>query len=217
MSEVVRVALKEVSEGINWPQRCPQCGTLESLTDMKGRVIRQSGSYQIIAFVFQQQTIDFHIPICSKHSFTNELGMKILERSLVMSILRGITYLSLSFMLAFISAKLFWNKSLSEFAYLFRWEAISMVLFFLYGLTSLPVILWARKAASVCPIKIDDDADIISLRFTDEKYARDFKRVNSKATRRSNTDKPIFFLQPWFWKTLLSIFVFLFIFNKLKP
>jgi hypothetical protein len=216
MSEVVRVILKEVSEGINWPQRCPQCGTLESLIEMKGRVFRQSGSYQIIAFVFQQQTIDFHIPICSKHSFTNELGMRILQRSLVMSILRGITYLSLLFILSFVSAKLFWHISLSEFSYLFRWKDISMMIFFLYGVTGLLVILWARKAASVCPIKIYDDADIISLRFTDEKYAKDFKRANSRATRRSNTDKPIFFLHPWFWKTLLSIFVFIFIFYKFK-
>jgi hypothetical protein len=216
MSEVVRVALKEVSDGINWPSRCPQCGTIESLTNMRGRVIRQSGSYQIFAFVFQQQTIDFHIPICSKHSSSNEFGMRILEKSLVMSILRGITYLSLAFILAFLSAKLFWNKSLSEFSYLLRWKEISMIIFFLYGPIGLLVILWARKLASVCPIKIDDDADIISLRFADEEYARDFKRANSRATRRSNTDKPVFYLRPWFWKTLLSIFVFIFIFSKLK-
>ncbi|MFZ6759951.1 hypothetical protein ACO0K9_22360 [Undibacterium sp. Ji50W] len=211
MSEIVRVALNQTSGKINWPSRCPRCGTQKDLINIEGRVLRETSSYRIVSVVFRRETTSFHFPVCRQHSFQNEIGMKLLERSFSMTAIRGLIYISLVFIISLLYSRFYEHRPMTSFIQGYQESKVVTTLFLLAGPVGVFLLLWARKVASVCPIKIDGSVDVVSIRFKNKEYARDFRQANLKATHRFNTVTPIFFLRPWFWMMVIFVCLFLFL------
>lgn len=102
MSDVVRIALNQTENGqIHWPKRCPRCGATESLVNVEARVGVQhkEGGFSVnpttALLRMRTETTEFSFPVCKQHAFANELGIRILEKSLIPNLFRGSIYLAL--------------------------------------------------------------------------------------------------------------------------
>ncbi len=214
MSEVVRIAIYGSENGkINWPNRCPHCGTTGDLINVNGRVVRESvGNLAILVGVltFRRETTNIGFLVCRKHASQCELANRLLERSSIFGLVRVAIYLGLAFCLMLLSSLLTHTTTLAS---VIERGGFGPILFSGFGVLGIFVLWWARSNASVRLLSIDSGTDVVSIRFHDKKYARDFKRANVKATHRYLTEAPSFWMRPGFWKLVLVILVFAIVFK----
>ena len=100
----------------------------------------------------RSETVHLSFLACDQHAYQNEIGVRILEKTPLMSLLRLLAYVAFTF-----------------------------------------------------------DMDVIAIRFSDEQYAREFRKANPQATSRQLTDSPPFFMRPLFWKiaSLVGLLAFI--------
>jgi len=216
MSELVRVSLNHTDNGqINWPNRCPRCGSSERLIYVEGRVgaeLKEGAfSFSVVTTLMRMQTevTTFRFPVCREHAFSNEVGIRLLEKALPLNLLRGLIYLAF-YLFCDTTVRILMGDSA-------RWLRLRHDFvfdgFMLFGLLGMITLLWARRAAATRPMKLDMDSSIVTIRFRDAQYARDFKRANAKATHRLSTAGRVFFLRPAFWKWVFGLGLAFFIYQ----
>ena len=216
MAENIRVAVNAGIKAINWPKRCPRCGRKEKLISVDSRVVRLSAAAPkrfgaILAI--RSETVHLSFLACDQHAYQNEIGVRILEKTPLMSLLRLLAYVALFF------------DALLSFQVVSRHQSLSTLIhdtpaFFqfglLYGLIGIGLIIWARRVSSVWPIRMDADMDVITIRFSDENYAGEFRKANPQATSRQLTDSPPFFMRPLLWKMVCLVGLLAFIAHRVN-
>jgi hypothetical protein len=210
VAENVRVAMFAGVAPLKWPERCPRCGSQKDLIYLNGRVVRET----FVGFRFRrikQEIISIPILMCREHAIQNEIGGKILERGIAMNLFRGVVYISIVFSIVILIQI---GTGQRAFASLVQLDSRRLLYFMGFGYVGLIAIIWARLVTSVRPVQFDPDYDVAVLRFSDEKYAREFKRANIKATSGALTQSPPFFMRASFWKMVLVVGLLIFIFIK---
>ena len=211
MGEIVRYAMGGHGETMRWPQRCPCCGAGENLVYTQFRAAREKDSYTGIRVRFSTEWFDLPVLTCSRHAHSNWLGGKILERTAAASIFRY----TVAFCLFLMAVVLFqWASGMRTWHDMMA--SSNFKAFFLmcggYAGAGFLLIVWAKMAAKAYVLKLDNDANVAILRFSSEKYAREFKRLNIKATSRRLTDSMPFFLRPSVLKFVFGVAAVLFVF-----
>lgn len=189
MADTVRIAMNEPG-ALKWPQRCPRCGSTHDLVYLDSRVVRNNRGPQNKLSVLQslsrintveyvQEWFTISVLMCRTHAYSNQTGGLLLGYGVPMKIVRASVYLGfLCFLLFFYGA---WTNGLTLAAQ-FHHLPVGMLAYCAWGLAGVLVLLWARRVAWVRPVRLDPDYDIAIMRFKDEKYARDFKRMNIRHT-----------------------------------
>jgi len=203
MGEIVRYSMVGHRSAVQWPQRCPCCGTDKNLTYSQARVARESASVDI-KIRLRTEWYDFPILTCRDHAFSNWLGGKILEKTAVATMFRGVVYMSLFLLVAKVSqcviGRTTWHATMEDHNsanFVMLWGAI--------GVFGLLVILWAKLVAKAYVLKLDTDQEVAILHFASEKYAREFKRINIKATSNRLAGSLPFFMRSRFVKIVLIL------------
>ena len=218
MSEIVRIALDHTENGrISWPKRCPRCGVTESLINVDARVGVQHKegkfSFGLLTTLLRMRTeaTEFSFLACQRHAFANEFAIRLLERSLLPSFGRGVVYLAV-LLLGLSAFKVL--KGETTLAALFD-RGFGFTFFLLFGLVGITAIIWARKVASVWPVSMDQRTRVVSIKFSNDNYAKDFRRANARATHRLLTARPVFFLRPRFWGWVIFLAFLVFVFRQI--
>lgn len=218
MAEKVRIAVNTAGiSAINWPKRCPRCAATEKLISVDSRVVRMSAhAPQKLGSILTIRSEIVHLSFlaCQQHAYQNEAGVRILEKTPAMSLLRLLAYVAFAFDVLLLSQIILRHRSLAA---LFHDTPTSFLFFLLYGLIGVMLILWARSVSSVWPMRMDADMDVLEIRFTDESYAGSFRKANAKATSKQLTDAPPFFMRPLFWKIICLIALVAFIGHIVSP
>lgn len=200
MAENVRIALNAGIDAISWPKRCPRCGRKDKLISVDSRVVRLSAHAPTkfgSMLTIRSETVHLSFLACDQHAHQNEIGVRILEKTPLMSLLRLLAYVAFTFDALLLFQVVYRHESLST---LFHDTPTFFRFGLLYGLVGVALIVWARRVSSVRPIRMDADMDVIDIRFSDEKFAGEFRKANPRATSRQLTDRPPFFMRPLFWK-----------------
>ncbi|MET3130631.1 hypothetical protein AAKU55_000888 [Oxalobacteraceae bacterium GrIS 1.11] len=205
MAETVRVAVNQ-GDTISWPKRCPKCGSTENLIAVECSPARESFSYWGTHASVRTESVQLTFFACNRHAYANEVGIFLLKKTAVMFFLRMLIYAV--FMMIPLAIVQLVSRQMPLSYYTHNSAALYLMLF---GLLGVVLILWARSAASVLPLRLDADRDIVIIRFADNTYARDFKRANPRSTHRLLTRAPPFFMRPDFWKVILVVLAVFFI------
>ena len=213
MAEIVRIAVTGDIGPLKWPQRCPRCGTSKDLIYHDGRVARESVSLGFGFWRFRRESATFSILMCRRHALSNELGAKLLEPGMVMMAVRGMIYISLLTSVVCVSQFATGQRTPTEFVHS---TPAAFLCFMAAGWGGAWALLWARRVSVVRTMRLDSDQDVGVLRFADQQYARDFKKANSKATSKTLTEPPAFFLRPSFWKMVFVLALVAFIAHKVN-
>ena len=211
MAENVRIAVNAGINTISWPKRCPRCGRKDKLISADSRVVRLSAQAPTklgAILAIRSETVHLSFLACDQHAHQNEIGVRILEKTPLISLLRLFAYVAFTFDALLLFQVVSGHQSLST---LFHDTPTFFRFGLLYGFIGVALIVWARKAASVWPIRMDADMDVIAIRFSDEKYAGEFRKANSQATSRQLTDSPPFFTRPLFWKIVCVVALLAFV------
>jgi len=178
MPENVPIAL-HTPGSLQWPERCPRCGAAGDLVWRDAKVVRNNQSpgnrRSGVGYWYVQESVRLPVPACRAHADTNQVGGALLGRDVKAIVLRASIYVSLLCLGG-------WLWSAFRGVAAFRDMAVAWWLWCLWGVLGVPVLLWARQAAWVRPLRLDPDHDIAFLRFKDAGYARDFRRMNARAT-----------------------------------
>ena len=157
---------------------------------------------------FKSDILRLSFRACKQHALPNEIGIRILEKTPLMYLLRWLTYyafICITLMLVQIGyrhespLKFFFEIPLG-----FRYSM-------LFGLLGVILVIWAKKVSSVLPIRFDADMDVVEIRFSDEVYAKEFRIANPLVTLKLLTDRPSFFLRPSILKILCVVALLVFI------
>ena len=210
MSEVVRIAITP-NEPIQWPERCPQCGVSHGLVEIKSHVTRETHSYSIAFFRVFRETLSFYFPSCHKHAAQNRFAIFWLRRGGWMALFRVSMYLA-CFLTLFAGLQLAVGKLTLRY-YL---SQPGFMIFMLSGWVGLGISFWARKAAAVFPVGLDTDRNIMEIRFSQARYAREFKRLNPRTTHRHLVEKTVFFMRSGFWTLIVFLVAVAFVVKTFK-
>ena len=153
---------------------------------------------------FKSEILRLSFRACKQHALPNEIGIRILEKTPLMYLLRWLAYYAfICIVLMFVHIG---NQHESLLKFFFGTPLIFRY-FMLFGLLGVILVVWARKVSRVWPIRIDADADVVEIRFSDEIYAKDFRIANPLVTLKLLTDSPPFFCVPPLGKSIvLSLF-----------
>jgi len=168
---------------LSWPERCPRCGATGDLVWRTVKVVRNNqspGNRRAGLFLYMQESVGISVPTCRAHADTNQVGGALLGRDIKSIVLRASIYFSLLCLAGSLRSAL---SPLGGGA--FVGMDIGWWLLCLWGPLGVALLLWARQVAAVRPIRLDPHHDIAILRFQDSAYARDFRRMNARATARS--------------------------------
>lgn len=208
MAEIVRVAMTGDTGPLKWPQRCPRCGSSKELIYLDGRAARESATPGLGYWRFRRESYSISILMCRRHAIPNQIGGRLLERTMFIMALRGFLYLSMLMSLGLVFQIATGQRTLTQSIH----GAPALFLGYLAaGWGGAWALIWARRVSAVRPLRLDPDTDVVVLRFADEKYARDFKKANIKATSRELAGAPVFFARPSFWKMVLVLALLAFI------
>jgi hypothetical protein len=188
MADTVRIAINEPGP-LKWPQRCPRCGSTRDLVYLDTRVVRNNRGPQnklstlqslarINTIEYVQESFTFSVLMCRRHALDNQTGGLLLGYGVPMKLLRASVYIGFLGCLLFLRGALTGTGLAAEY----RGLSAGMLAFCVWGAIGVLALVWARHVAHVRPLRLDPDYDIAIMRFKDEKYARDFKRMNLKAT-----------------------------------
>jgi hypothetical protein len=210
MAETVRVAMTGNIGPLKWPQRCPRCGATKELIYLDGRAARESAGPGLGYWWFRREYFNIPILMCRDHAISNQIGGRLLERTMFLMMGRAFLYLSMFTSIILLSQFVTRQRSLAHIQ-----DTPGVFIGYLaLGWVGAWALLWARRVAVVRAIRLDPDTDVAVLRFADPDYARDFKKANSKATSSRLADPPFFLARPSFWKTVLVIGLIAFIAYK---
>lgn len=203
MSEVVRVAIVDGAMRVQWPPRCPRCGAEGNLVPSTNRVSQVKSMRPGLGSVtVHSKVMEVSVPMCQKHAGPNSTANFILERSILMSSLRWLSYIG-AFFLAQMLVGLVLNRG--------GWQRLQDLGEFLilpaFSLGCL-AIWWAHRNTSVWPKRFDPDVEVLEIQFADERYARHFKRANRDVTDLQATAAPPWYMRGITWKLgVLGLFV----------
>lgn len=203
MSEVVRVAIVDGVMRVQWPPRCPACGAEGNLVPSTNRVSQVKSMRPGLGSVtVHSQVMEVSVPMCEKHAGVNSTANLILERSLLMSSLRWLSYVGAFFLVEMLVGLVLdphsWQRLLDTGVFL---------MFPAFSLGCLAV-WWAYRNTSVWPKRFDPDVEVLEIQFADERYARHFKRANRDATDSMATAAPPWYMRSLTWKLgVLALFV----------
>ena len=188
MADTVRIALNEPGP-LKWPQRCPRCGSTDDLVYLDSRVVRNNRGPQnrlstlqslarIRTIEYVQESFTLSVLMCRRHAYSNQTGGLLLGYGVPMKLLRASIYIGLLCFVLFFHGALTGGSVVEKF----RSVPVGALAFCAWGAIGVLALVWARRVASVRPVRLDPDYDIAIMRFENEKYARDFKRMNLKHT-----------------------------------
>jgi hypothetical protein len=190
MAEDVRIAMTERTL-LNWPQRCPRCGSTSALVKRDAlllRMIRRRSRRESALDHFLLGDVNFgaasdnlRIPIltCWAHARSNQIGGSFLRHDVMGSFLRQSIYVGAACLVLFVVACLRSGASLeAEFASL----PSGMRAYAAWSIVGVAALAWARHVAWVRPIRLDENFQTATVRFRDAAYAREFKAMNPEAT-----------------------------------
>ena len=133
------------------------------------------------------------VPMCQPHADANDAANMILERSPVMSALRGLVWFALAkFGLVMLAAVRHGGFN--------PHRGFVAVLCFLVGFGGVVAIRWALANAAVQPLGFDPDMRVLKLRFADEDYAADFRAANAGDTDPAVTAPPPWYERSFVWE-----------------
>lgn len=203
MSEVVRVAIVDGVMRVQWPPRCPRCGAEGDLVPSTNRVSQVKSMRPGLGSVtVRSKVMEVSVPMCEKHAGTNSTANSILERSVLMSALRWLSYIGAFFLVQMLVGLVLHPDS---------WQRLlDMGVFLIFPAFSLGclAIWWAHRNTSVWPKRFDPDVEVLEIQFADERYARHFKRANRDATDTLATAAPPWYMRSITWKLgVLALFV----------
>jgi hypothetical protein len=184
MPDIVRIALDEPGR-LKWPLRCPRCGATDDLAWHGIQAVRNNrgpgdrGARRPSFLRFPQEAIRFSALMCNTHAPANRAAGALLGRTVGMLALRASIYASL---LCLLGSAGFAIRSGSPSLAMPGALVITWWAWCLYGVAGLALLAWARRVAWVRPVRLDPDHDVAIVRFKDDRYARDFRRMNPKAT-----------------------------------
>jgi hypothetical protein len=116
--------------------------------------------------------------------------------------LRGAIYISLFLSLVLAYQFATGQRSPTEFVHT---APAALLGYLAAGWVGTWALLWARRVSAVRTLRLDPDDDVAVLRFADEEYAREFKKLNKTATSNALAGAPFFFARPSFWKMVLIL------------
>jgi hypothetical protein len=189
MADTVRIAMNEPGP-LRWPQRCPRCGSTDDLVYLDTRVVRNNRGPQnrltmleslarINTIEHVQESFTFSVLMCRRHAQSNQTGGVLLGYGVPMKVLRASIYLGFVGCLLFLWRVFGWEFGIRE---TFNHLSPGILAFCAWGAIGVAALAWARHVAWVRPLRLDPDYDIAIMRFKDDKYARDFKRMNIRHT-----------------------------------
>lgn len=203
MSTTVRIAIAEEGTPLSWPKRCAACGesgALEPSTTRVGRVASVRPNLQG-GITMKSDVMYVSTPMCAKHAGANALANRILEKSPLMSFLRGWIYIGVLVAVTMIISLVARRSG-----------AVSgiggLLIIPLLGIVGGAALAWANKNWQVRPVRFDPDMDVIEVDFRNDVYAAEFKRANRKATDSALTEPLPWWRRSATWKiVVMAVFV----------
>ncbi|MFL6624906.1 MAG: hypothetical protein ACJ8IK_06655 [Burkholderiaceae bacterium] len=194
MTKTVRIAVPGSDVYANWPPRCPRCGARDvALASSTVRVGRATFDRSSMGGGFRDRVamMSVSVPMCQSHADANDVANLILERSPMMSALRGFVWFGLAKLgLVMLTA--------ARHGGFDRHRGLVAALCFFVGFGGLVAIRWANTNAAVQPLGFDSDMRVLKLQFADEEYAADFKAANPVDTDARHTAPP-----PWYQRSIV--------------
>jgi len=194
MSKTIRIAVPGSDLHANWPARCPRCGARGvALAPSTARVGRPTFDRTGMGGGFRDRMamMSVSVPMCQPHADANDAANLILERSPMMSALRGLVWFALAkFGVIMLAA--------ARHGAFDRRRLLVATLCSVVGFGGLAALRWAISNAAVLPLGFDQDMRVLKLQFTDEAYAEDFKAANPIDTDPRHTAPP-----PWYQRSIV--------------
>ena len=221
MSSTIRMAVPDESFELKWPARCPGCKRNEGLIGSGTRVGKVRSVRPNVAggFTVKSDVMRLDIPMCPQHARANSLAARLLEKSLLMQVIRAIVFLGLlMFILLSVSSTVGLISGNKTMAAGFR-NLGGMLVLPCLGLIGTLVLIWARGAASARPVRWDPDVEVIELQFADARYAQTFSRLNESLTDATLTAAPPWYRRAALWKLLMvvGLIIFMIVLVKRAP
>lgn len=205
MPETVRVAVNEEGVDLQWPARCPRCGAApKRLVPSTSRVgqVKSLRPNLMGGWTMRSNVMYVSVPMCQVHADSNSLANKILEKSPLMTGLRGVAWVGMA-MLATLLLSAVTRRGGGHPA-----DLDAFLLLPLFGLVGGLMLWWARRNTSVRPARFDPDMDVVEIEFADTRYAHAFKRANRAVTDSLLTAAPPWYMRSLLWKVVLVFVLF---------
>lgn len=197
MSTPVRIAIFEDLPPMRWPKACASCCSKEDVAGAKVRVgrIKSARPNLLGGWTIKSDVLYLTVPVCARHRMVNQLAHVLLEKSPLMLLIRGFSYM------------LGLGGALILLASLIRMDGAGLVKtyqdsppffwMFMGGLVASVLFFWLKRQVGVRVVRLDPDLDVLDLRFRDPRFAKAFKKANPEATDSVMTAGP-----PWYRRKL---------------
>lgn len=197
MTDLVRVAITDDSVRLSWPPRCPRCGDERASASSTSRVGRVKSLRPNLmgGFTMRSDVMYVSVPMCERHAASNSTANKLLEKSPLMTGLRGLSYVGALFLVEMLV-----TLAIGRGAWARLQDLGAFLLFPAFGALGCAAIWWARNNTAVWPKRFDPDMDVLEIQFSDDRYARHFRRANRDATDQLLTAAPPWYMRSLVWK-----------------
>ncbi len=197
MTTPVRIAIFEDLPPMRWPNACATCCGKESLSGATVRVgrIKSARPNLLGGWTIKSDVLYLTVPVCARHRTVNQLAHVLLEKSPLMLLIRGLSYL------------LGLGGALLLLTSLIRLDGVGLMQtyqnsppffwMFMGGLAASLLFFWLKRQVGVRVVRLDPDLDVLDLRFRDARFAKAFKKANPEATDSVMTAGP-----PWYRRKL---------------
>jgi hypothetical protein len=194
MSEDVSIAIAERTL-LKWPQRCPRCGSTMSLVERRARFSRltprrRPGKSALDYFITGNivsrhwlEDVRLQVPVltCREHARANQLGGALLFHGPLSTFFRASIYVGVVAYVLVGALCLFGDaKAVPPLA---EWPAKAFA-YAAWSIAGAAAIAWARHVAWARPLRIDGQYQVVTLRFRDGAYAREFRAMNPVETTK---------------------------------
>lgn len=197
MSTPVRIALADDLPPMRWPNACSSCCSKTAVTGAKVRVgrIKSARPNLLGGWTVKSDVLYLTVPVCARHRTANQLAHVLLEKSPLMLLIRGFSYLfglmgALSLLVSLV--RLDWAGLVKGYhdSPPFFWLSMG-------GLVASVLIFWLKRQVGVRVVRLDPDQDVLDLRFRDARFAKAFRKANPEAT-----DTALTAALPWYRRKL---------------
>ena len=177
--------LLDATGEIKWPVSCARCGSTANLTvanATSGRVTSVRPNFAGGISV-ASELLDLSYPVCAEHARGLALANQLTRNTLGLKFLRGFTYFLGPLSVFFIFIR-FLSLVLSLFRPAARLSSTTPVVFYAISLGFATALFLIVLAFRKVPVRVArHTADVVELKFRNERYAREFAKLNRKVIR----------------------------------